>query len=254
MDLHLAGKTVLVTGASKGIGLACAKGLAAEGCHLHLASRTEVDLQKAADEIRSAHQVNVTIHPGDIAGKGNAEKLAAACSDIDILVNNAGAIPPGTILDVDEERWRDAWNLKVFGYINLTRALYPVLKAKGGGVIVNVLGMAGFSPNFAYIAGSTGNAGLMHFTRAMGGRSVDDGIRVVGCNPGLVVTERMVTMCKGWARDQFGDENRWEEMVQKDPPPGKPEEIADLVVYLASDRASHVTGTVINIDGGKSSR
>lgn len=254
MDLHLAGKTVLITGGSKGIGLACAKEFAAEGCNLHLASRTEADLQKAADEIRSAHQVNVTVHAIDIAQKGNSEKLAAACSDIDILVNNAGAIPPGTVLDLDEDRWRQSWDLKVFGYINLTRALYPVLKAKGGGVIVNVLGMAGFSPNFAYVAGSTANAGLMHFTRAMGGRSTDDGIRVVGCNPGLVVTERMITMCKGAARDAFGDENRWEEMVQKDPPPGKPEEIADLVVYLASSRASHISGTVINIDGGKSSR
>jgi NAD(P)-dependent dehydrogenase (short-subunit alcohol dehydrogenase family) len=254
MDLHLAGKTVLITGGSKGIGLACAKEFAAEGCNLHLASRTEADLQKAADEIRSAHQVNVTIHAIDIAQKGNSEKLAAACNDIDILVNNAGAIPPGTVLDVDEDRWRQSWDLKVFGYINLTRALYPVLKAKGGGVIVNVLGMAGFSPNFAYVAGSTANAGLMHFTRAMGGRSTDDGIRVVGCNPGLVVTERMITMCKGAARDAFGDESRWEEMVQKDPPPGKPEEIADLVVYLASSRASHISGTVINIDGGKSSR
>lgn len=254
MDLHLAGKTALVTGASKGIGLACAKALAAEGCHLHLASRTEADLRQAADEIRASHQVNVTVHPVDIAVQGNSERLAAACGDIDILVNNAGAIPPGTIMDVDENRWREAWDLKVFGYINLTRALYPVLKAKGGGVVVNVLGMAGFTPNFAYIAGSTGNAGLMHFTRAMGGRSVDDGIRVVGCNPGLVVTERMITMCKGWAKDKFGDESRWQEVVQQNPPPGKPEEIADLVVYLASSRASHISGTVINIDGGASSR
>lgn len=254
MDLHLNGNTVLVTGASKGIGLACAKGFAAEGCHVHLASRTEADLQRAADEIRSQYQVNVTIHPTDIAGKGNAEKLAAACGDIDILVNNAGAIPPGDLWTIEEDRWREAWDLKVFGYINLSRAVYPMLKAKGGGVIVNVLGMAGFSPNFAYIAGSTGNAGLMHFTRGLGRRSTDDGIRVVGCNPGLVATERMITMCQGWAQDKFGDESRWQEMVQQNPPPGKPEEIADLVVYLASDRASHISGTVINIDGGASSR
>tara|TARA_R110002096_G_scaffold260355_1_gene453627 strand:- start:2353 stop:3117 length:765 start_codon:yes stop_codon:yes gene_type:complete len=254
MDLHLAGKTALVTGASKGIGLACAKELAAEGCHLHLTSRTEADLQKAADEIRGKHQVNVTIHAMDLSAKGNAAKLADACSDLNILVNNAGAIPAGDLFAVDEDRWREAWDLKVFGYINLSRAAYRILKAKGGGVIVNVLGMAGFQPNFGYIAGSTGNAGLMHFTRALGAKSVDDGIRVVGCNPGLVATERMVTMCKTWAKDQLGDENRWEEMVQKDPPPGKPEEIADLVTYLASDRASHLSGTVINIDGGKSSR
>lgn len=254
MDLHLAGKTVLVTGGSKGIGLAAAREFAAEGCNVHIASRTEADLQKAADGIRSQHQVNVTIHAVNIAEKGNSEKLAAAVPDIDILVNNAGAIPPGDIWTVEEDRWRDAWNLKVFGYINLTRAVYPMLKAKGGGAIVNVMGMAGFSPNFAYVAGATANAGLVHFTRSMGGRSTDDGIRVVGLNPGLVATERMITMCKGWAVDKFGDESRWEEMVQQNPPPGKPEEIADLIVFLASDRASHITGTVINIDGGNSSR
>ena len=254
MDLHLAGKTALVTGGSKGIGLAAAEVMAAEGCHLHLASRTEADLQKAADAIRARHQVNVAIHAIDIAQKGKSEELAAACPDIDILVNNAGAIPPGSVLDIDEDRWRDSWNLKVFGYINLTRAVYPMLKAKGGGVIVNVMGMAGFTPNFAYVAGATANAGLMQFTRAMGGRSVDDGIRVVGLNPGLVATERMITMCKGKALDELGDESRWEEMVQKNPPPGKPEEIGDLIAFLASDRASHLTGTVINIDGGASSR
>ncbi len=254
MDLHLAGKTVLVTGASKGIGLACAQEFAAEGCHLHLASRTEADLQKAADSIRAKHQVNVTIHPIDIAAKGNSEKLAEVCSHSDILVNNAGAIPGGDLWAIDEERWRDSWNLKMFGYINLCRAVYPKLKAKGGGAIVNVLGMAGFSPNFNYIAGSTANAGLMQFTRALGGKSVDDGIRVVACNPGAVATERLITLAKTRAKELFGDESRWEDAVQKEPPPGKPEEIADLVVYLASDRASHISGTVINIDGGKSSR
>ena len=92
MDLKLAGKTVLITGGSKGIGLACAQEFAAEGCNVHIASRTEADLQKAADSIRSSHQVNVTIHAIDIAQKGNSEKLAAAVPDIDILVNNAGCL------------------------------------------------------------------------------------------------------------------------------------------------------------------
>ena len=158
MDLHLRGKVALVTGASKGIGLACARQLAEEGCHLHLASRTKADLERAKESIQARHNVSVTIHPVDLSNGDAARSLAAACSDIDILVNNAGAIPAGDLQAIDEQRWRDAWNLKVFGYVNLCRAVYPAMKARGGGVIVNVLGAAGERPTWGYIAGSAGNA------------------------------------------------------------------------------------------------
>ena len=250
MDLHLRGKVALVTGASKGIGLACARTLAEEGCHLHIASRTEADLKRAKDEIQSRHNVSVTIHPVDLSNGDAARALAAECKEIDILVNNAGAIPGGDIQGVDEKRWREAWDLKVFGYINMTRAVYPVMKARGGGVIVNVLGLAGERPSRGYIAGSAGNASLMAFTRGMGGNSLADGIRVVACNPGLIETERMETMLRNRAEAKFGDAERWREMIPKDPPVGTPEQCADLVAFLASDRASHITGTVVTIDGG----
>src|SRR6266850_2154740 len=132
MDLNLRGKLALVTGASKGIGLACARQLAEEGCHLHLASRTKVDLERASETIQARHNVSVTIHAVDLSDGDAARSLASACNDIDILVNNAGAIPAGDLQAIDEARWRDAWNLKVFGYINLCRAVYPVMKARGG--------------------------------------------------------------------------------------------------------------------------
>ena len=250
MDLHLRGKTALVTGASKGIGLACARMLAEEGCDLHIASRTEADLAKARDEIKARHNVSVTIHPVDLSNGDAARALAAACAEIDILVNNAGAIPGGDLQAIDEPRWRDAWDLKVFGYINLSRAVYPVMAARGGGVIVNVLGLAGERPSKGYIAGSAGNAALMAFTRGMGGTSISDGIRVVACNPGLIETERMTTMLRTRAQDSFGDAERWRELIPKQPPVGTAEQCADLVAFLASDRASHITGTVVTIDGG----
>ena len=174
MDLNLRGKLALVTGASKGIGLACARQLAEEGCHLHLASRTKADLERAKETIQARHNVSVTIHPVDLSNGDAVRSLAAACPDIDILVNNAGAIPAGDLQAIDETRWRDAWNLKVFGYINLCRAVYPVMKSRGGGVIVNVLGAAGERPTWGYIAGSAGNASLMAFTRGMGGTSLVD--------------------------------------------------------------------------------
>lgn len=254
MDLQLRGKTALVTGASKGIGLSVARLLAEEGCALHLAARSGADLAKARDEIRGRWNVQVDIHALDLAAPGAMAELAAACPDIDVLINNAGAVPAGDIAAVDEARWRAAWDLKVFGYVNLTREVYAAMKARGGGVIVNVIGLAGERPSKGYIAGSAGNAALMAFTRGIGGASLADGIRVVAVNPGLIATERMFVMLKGRAKDRFGDESRWEEMMPSDPPPGTPEQVADLVVYLASPRAGHVTGTVVTIDGGQANR
>lgn len=250
MNLNLRGKTALVTGASKGIGLACARQLAEEGCHLHLASRTKADLERARESIQARHNVSVTIHPCDLSNGDTARSLAAACNDIDILVNNAGAIPAGDLQTIDEARWRDAWNLKVFGYINLCRAVYPAMKARGGGVIVNVLGAAGERPTWGYIAGSAGNASLMAFTRGMGGTSLVDRIRIVACNPGLIRTERMETMLRASAATKLGDAARWEELIPVNPPVGTPEQCADLVTFLASERASHIAGTVVTIDGG----
>ena len=124
------------------------------------------------------------------------------------------------------------------------------LKARGGGVIVNVLGAAGERPTWGYIAGSAGNASLMAFTRGMGGTSLVDRIRIVACNPGLIRTERMETMLRASAQAKFGDAARWQELIPTHPPVGTPEQCADLVAFLASDRASHIAGTVVTIDGG----
>jgi len=255
MDLRLAGKTALVTGASKGIGLACAELFAEEGCNLHLAARTAADLERARESIRSRHDVAVAIHPLDLSDGGNVRRLVAETGQsLDIVVNNAGAIPGGPIHAIDEARWREAWDLKVFGYINMCRALYPVFKAKRAGVIVNIVGTGGERPLAGYIAGAGGNAGLMAFTRALGGKSPEDGFRVVGVNPGAILTGRLTTMLRAQALDRFGDEERWEECMPTDPPPGAPEDCANLVAFLASDRARHISGTVVTIDRGAVSR
>ena len=205
MDLNLRGRTALITGASKGIGLASAESLAAEGVNLILVSRTQADLDAARARIAGRHNVNVQAHAHDLADSRNVDALAAAHPDIDILVNNAGAIPGGDLQAIDEQRWRQAWDLKVFGYINMCRRFYAAMKARGRGVIVNVLGMAGEKMDRGYIAGSTGNAGLMAFTRALGGSAGDDGLRVVGINPGAIATDRLVTLMKQRAEVRFGD-------------------------------------------------
>ncbi len=256
MDLNLAGRDALITGGSRGIGLAVARALAAEGCAVHLAGRGEQDLEEAATAIRREFGVAAEIHPTDLSQMMNVEALALECEDVDVLVNNAGAIPVGTLEAVDDDLWRQAWELKVFGTITLTRELYGSMRQRGGGVIVNVIGTAGESPDAHNVAGSTAAAFLMMLTRAVGGVALDDGVRVVGVNPGLVATDRMVALFETHAEAQFGDRDRWPELLAHLPRgrAAAPEEVADVVAFLASDRASYVNGTVVTVDGGFANR
>jgi len=256
MDLKLSGKRALITGASQGIGAGIAKTFAAEGINLYLTARNAAKLAQVKDEIAQTADVDVQLHPMDMSESGASEKLAEACGDLDILVNNAGTIPSGTLFDVDERRWRAGWELKVFGYINLCRLTYPKMKARGGGVIINNIGNGGevFDPQ--YIAGTTGNASLMAFTRALGGHSLNDNIRVVGVNPGPVDTDRIHSMLKKRAGATLGDPTRYKELEATYPlqRPAHVYEIADLIAFLASFRSGYTSGTIFTVDGGIASR
>ena len=256
MDLQLKGRSALITGGSKGIGFAIARYLAGEGCALHLVARSEMDLQSVKLSLGSEYGVAVNTYPMDLAQRGCAQELAAKCPVLDILVNNAGSTPRGSLLEVDEERFRAAFDLKVFGYINLCREFYRQMKARGKGVIINILGNGGEAPDAGYIAGAACNASLMAFTRALGGQSDRDGIRVVGVNPGPVATERLVGLMKTEAKRKFGDELRWPELA-KGFPFGRAatvDEVAATVALLASDLSSYTTGTIVTIDGGMVNR
>jgi hypothetical protein len=256
MDLELAGSTALITGASRGIGFAAARRFALEGCNVHLASRSAPDLEAARERILKECKVTVTCHALDLSQEVGVEQLAAACGDVDILVNNAGAIPQGDLLTVDNKRWREAWELKVFGYINLTRAIYAKMRERKRGVIVNVIGTAGERPASIYIAGTAGNAALMAFSRALGGESVDYGVRVLGVNPGSTETERARTRIEKLAQEKYGEASRWRELT-KDAPFGRlatSGELADVIVFMASARASYVSGTIVTVDGGRTVR
>jgi NAD(P)-dependent dehydrogenase (short-subunit alcohol dehydrogenase family) len=256
MDLHLKDKRVLITGASKGIGAAAAEAFAEEGCNLALIARNKPALDKLASKLRESFRIDVTSHAVDLRRSADLEALAAQAGNVDVLVNNAGDIPGGSLESIDEATWRYAWDLKVFGYINLTRAIYAGMKSRGGGVIINDIGAAGERFDFNYIAGSSGNAALMAFTRALGGRSLADNIRVVGINPGPVETDRIVSLMKRGALAQFGDESRYLELMKRFPlqRAAKPREIADLMVFLASQRSGYTSGAVFTVDGGISAR
>ena len=252
MDLHLTGKRALITGGSKGIGLATAESLAAEGVDLVLVSRDGAALNEAAQTIRANRQVSVSTIAADLSQQAEVERVAHEAGEIDILVNNAGAIPPGGLVAVDNETWRRAWDLKVFGFISLCRAVYPAMAARRTGVILNIIGSAGEKLDPGYIAGSTGNAALIAFTRALGRSSTADGIRVLGINPGATATARLTMLLRNRAQVAFGDPERWPELCEKMPfsRPGTPEEIADAATFLVSPRSSYTSGTMLTIDGG----
>ena len=253
MDLKLSGRTALITGGSRGIGFGVAQALAAEGCNLHLASRNAADLEAARKKLLAAHKVNVATHALDLALAENAKKLGEACRDVDILVNNAGAIPQGTLTGLDEKVWRESWDLKVFGYINLSRAIYAAMCERKRGVIVNIIGGAGERPTAGYIAGSMANAGLMAFSRALGAESPSHGVRVIGLNPSATATDRGVMRWRNQAQKDLGDPERWRELTKGFPfgRPAEVREIADVVVFLCSDRVRFITGACLVVDGGQ---
>ena len=252
MELRLSGKTVLVTGASKGIGKDVARAFLSEGCTVHLVSRSLENLEAAAADIAGEDRSRVFLHARDMSNSESVGDLLAAVGTADILVNNAGAIPAGDLQNVDEARWREAWDLKVFGYINMTRAFLETMEKHGSGVIVNVTGLAADRTDANYVAGTTGNAGLNAFTRAVGGRSLSRGVRVLAVSPGPVATERLVTLMKARAEAEFGDPDRWQSYLSGLPASraATVEEVADVVVFMSSERASFVSGTVVTVDGG----
>jgi 3-oxoacyl-[acyl-carrier protein] reductase len=252
MDFNLNGKTALITGGSKGLGLAIAQRFASEGCQLHLAARSRGLLEDAADAIRRQYSVKVNTLAIDLAKAGFASGVVEACGDVDILVNNAGDVPSGSLETVDEARWRAGWDSKVFNYINLSREYFGRMKARRAGVIVNVIGIAGDILDASYIAGSVGNAAMTAFTKALGSTSHKFGVRVVGVNPGPCATERYERLARAKAQERYGDPGRWREATSTLPfgRPAWPDEIAAAVVFLASPLSAYTTGAILTIDGG----
>jgi len=252
VDLKLGGRKALITGASKGIGRATALTMAAEGVSLYLAARSKDELEALQKEIAGKYKVGAEIRAGDLSTTKSMVELADWAGDVDILFNNAGDIPGGSIENLTDADWRRGFDLKLFGYINLTREVLARMKKRKTGVIVNDIGNSGENWDYNYVAGSTGNAAIMSFTKALGGVSMDYGVRVVGVSPGPIATNRMTRMMKIRAKEQLGDESRWQEFL-KDYPGGRmgtDQEIADVVTFLASPLAGYISGTIITVDGG----
>lgn len=252
MDLGLKNKSALVTGASQGIGRAIATSLAQEGCVLHLAARNVDALQALALQLKTDFGTTTHVHAVDLSQADAAKQLARACAGVDILVNNAGNTPRGTIFEVDEATWRQGWELKIFGYINLTREIYRQMGQRKAGVIVNVIGIGAQKLEYAYAAGAMGNAALVALTKTLGSVSLDHGVRILGVNPGWVETDKAQRSLKLRALKELGDENRWRELTATFPRGRliQPQEVADVVTFVCSDKASAMSGHVLNVDAG----
>lgn len=253
MDLQLNGRRVLITGGSKGIGLATAISFAREGASPVLVARSSSTLEQAGAEVLRETGVTPQLMAYDLSTADGLASLLTQPGEVDILINNAGAIPGGGLADVDDARWRQSWELKLFGYINLIRAVLPKMQTRGSGVIVNIIGMAGAAPRADYICGSTANAALMAFTQAVGAASSRHGVRVFGINPSPTRSDRMEGLLRTQAASKLGDAERWMELTSQLPfgRMTEPQEIADLAVFGCSPRCSYLSGSVLNIDGGQ---
>lgn len=250
MELHFAASdTVLITGGSRGIGAATARAFAAEGVgRIHLVGRDK----DALEQLRAGIDAEVICHALDLASPADRAELTETLADVDILINNAGAIPQGSLDEADLAAWQRAWDLKVWGYLELSQVALKVMRTRGSGVIVNVVGLSGERPDAGYLAGSMANSALMTFTRAVGAYSLDHGVRVVAVNPGPVQTQRLLDALHTRARSELGDIHRWPEFVEHYPAHrmATAEEVADTIAFLASRRSSYTSGTVVTLDGG----
>jgi NAD(P)-dependent dehydrogenase (short-subunit alcohol dehydrogenase family) len=257
LELGLRGKNAVITGASRGIGLAIACTLAAEGVNLLLAARTADALSSIKDMLTARHEVKVHAVAVDLASKAGVKRLAEVIRKkmlpLDILINNAGATLGGSLTALDVKRWRTSYDLKLWGYILLTRAVLPIMYEQGSGVVLNIIGNGGAQPSHRYIAGGIANAGLMNFTSALADEAGPQGVRVVAINPGPTRTDRVRALITHLAKERALSVEAAEAAVIDYIPLGRigePEDMASVAAFLVSPRAGYITGTTIPVDGG----
>jgi 3-oxoacyl-[acyl-carrier protein] reductase len=257
MDLELKDKVALVTGASKGIGKAVALALAAEGARVAVVARDGGLLDKVAADCRDRSRRDAIALAADLSRLEEIERAAREVKErlgrVDILVNNAGAIRGGAFLSIPDAQWTDDWSLKLMGYIRMARAVFPLMQAQGSGRICNVVGAAARNPTAGYLTGGAANAALINFTKGLADLGAPSHILVTAVSPAATRTERWDSLM---AQQAVSTGRSVQELQAEAEAPYKlgriatPEDIADMVCFLVSARASFVTGICITVDGG----
>lgn len=258
MDLGLRDKVAVITGGSVGIGLAVAKGLAAEGAHIVLVARDPPRLEAARAEVAASAKVRVTTVSCDVAtAEGCATALAAietAFGGADILLNNAGTGSNETIMEAADSKWQYYWDLHVMAAARLARGLVPSMKRRGGGVILNNASICAKQPLWYEPIYNVTKAALVMLSKTMATEFIKDGIRVNAINPGFVLTPDWIKTAKQLTANTGGDWQGYiDTLARENAPIGRfssPEEIADFFVFLCSARASYSVGSTYFVDGG----
>ena len=258
MDLGLKGKVAVITGASVGIGLAVAEGLAAEGAHIVMAARTEDRLKKEARRIAKVHGVKTLAVACDVGTAAGCDALVAATQrkfkGTDILINNAGTGSNETILQAPDDKWQAYWDLHVMAAVRLARGLVPSMKKRGGGVVLHNASICAAQPLWYEPIYNVTKSALMMFSKTLATEVVKDNVRVNCINPGLVLTPDWIKTAKQLTADKGGD---WEGYLQSVADEhstikrfASPEELAHFFVFLCSDKATYSIGSTYFIDGG----
>jgi len=258
MDLNLAGRVVIVTGASKGIGYACAEAFAAEGAKVAMVSRSQANLDAALARFPRGGAMPVAI-AADMTSYDAAAQMVADVEenlgDADVLVNSAGAARRYAPDDLNAQAWHDAMDAKFFSYIHPTDAVLKRMLARGRGAIVNIIGAGGKVAAPVHLPGGAANSALMLATVGLASAFGPKGIRINGINPGATLTGRVQEGLKAESRMTGVDEAELLTRNEGRLPLrryGTPEEIARVALFLASEQASYVTGAIITMDGGAS--
>lgn len=256
MDLELKGKVVLITGGSKGIGRGCAEAFFKEGCKVAIVSRDEANLKKA-EKMLAAKGIKVMSVAADLSRAEEAVRAVAAVKKalgpIDILVNSAGAAAHHPLHEMTMEDWHQGIDAKYFPYVHTMQAVLPAMGKRKKGTVVNIIGMGGKVGRPHHLAGGAANAALMLITTGLANGYAPLGVRINAISPGGTITERHLARLE-IRKKETGKSIKEMQAEQAKPIPLRrlalPDDIAQAALFLASDRASYITGVIIPMDGG----